>query len=68
MSDTPQITALRTLQETFSTVQIQQIANACVELRDKGGWGEIVVKFDNGKPNTLAITITRKINKDQVRV
>jgi len=60
---TPQVNALRSLQDVFTIEQIQEIADQCKELLESGGWGEIMIRFDNGKPDLIGITTTKKMTR-----
>jgi len=66
MIETPQVTALRSLQEHFTTEQIQQIANACTAV-SKSGWGEVTLVFENHTLSKFSETRIHKTRAESLR-
>lgn len=56
---TPQVNALRSLQDVLSTEQIQRFADECKRMKDAGEWGEVVIVFVNGDPKKIAVKMSR---------
>ena len=45
---TPQVDALRALQEVLTVEQIQRFADKCRKMKEAGEWGEVGIMFVSG--------------------
>ena len=55
---TPQVTALRSLQDVLTTEQIQRFADECKRMKETGEWGEVVIVFVNGDPKKVSVKMS----------